>query len=115
MELALTSTHRPLLLRGFSQNLNFSDFLGRTFNTSSNIPFSRTRWVTKTIVMSQNKTRIEGISDELNKIASQNLDHAHARRRVRSAFADIQQQLDHVLFKVLLFILLFFFFLNCRS
>ncbi|KAF6165761.1 hypothetical protein GIB67_012658 [Kingdonia uniflora] len=42
---------------------------------------------------------IEGLSPELNSIASQNLDFAPARRYVRSAFTDIQQQLDHLLFK----------------
>ncbi|XP_038705486.1 caffeoylshikimate esterase isoform X2 [Tripterygium wilfordii] len=44
------------------------------------------------------KSRIEGVSDELNSIASLNLDHAAARRRVRSAFFELQQQLDHPLF-----------------
>ncbi|XP_021910167.1 caffeoylshikimate esterase-like [Carica papaya] len=43
---------------------------------------------------------IEGVSEELNLIASQNLDYAPARRRVRSAFIDVQQQLDHCLFKM---------------
>ncbi|KAL3830906.1 hypothetical protein ACJIZ3_019708 [Penstemon smallii] len=52
------------------------------------------------IIMAQKKPRIEGVSDELNSIASQNLDHAPARRRVRSAFTNVQQQLDHVLFKM---------------
>ncbi|XP_010559228.1 PREDICTED: caffeoylshikimate esterase-like [Tarenaya hassleriana] len=41
---------------------------------------------------------IEGVSDELNLIASQSLDQALARRRVRSAFVDVQQRLDHCLF-----------------
>ncbi|XP_022871817.1 caffeoylshikimate esterase-like isoform X2 [Olea europaea var. sylvestris] len=49
--------------------------------------------------MVQKKQKIEGVSDELNSIVSQNLDHAPARRRVRSAFTNIQQQLDHILFK----------------
>ncbi|KAL0446874.1 UNVERIFIED_CONTAM: hypothetical protein Slati_1815300 [Sesamum latifolium] len=52
------------------------------------------------IVMAKKKPKIEGVSDELNSIASQNLDHAAARRRVRSAFANVQQQLDHILFKM---------------
>ncbi|PPE00567.1 hypothetical protein GOBAR_DD02389 [Gossypium barbadense] len=43
---------------------------------------------------------IEGVSDELNSIASQNLDYAAARRRVRSAFIPVHQQLDHLLFKM---------------
>ncbi|XP_073049985.1 caffeoylshikimate esterase-like isoform X2 [Primulina eburnea] len=51
------------------------------------------------IVMAQKKKKIEGVSDQLNSIASQNLDQAMARRRVRSAFSNVQQQLDHILFK----------------
>lgn len=43
---------------------------------------------------------MEGLSQEMNTIASQNLDHAPARRRVRSAFIDVHKQLDHCLFKV---------------
>ncbi|XP_010551260.1 PREDICTED: caffeoylshikimate esterase-like [Tarenaya hassleriana] len=42
---------------------------------------------------------IDGVSNELNLIASENLDQAPARRRVRSAFFDVQQRLDHCLFK----------------
>ncbi|XP_057810654.1 caffeoylshikimate esterase [Salvia miltiorrhiza] len=52
------------------------------------------------IVAAQKKPKIDGVSDELNSIASQNLDHAPARRRVRSAFANVQQHLDHILFKM---------------
>ncbi|TQD71111.1 hypothetical protein C1H46_043352 [Malus baccata] len=43
---------------------------------------------------------MEGLSQEMCAIASQNLDHAPARRRVRSAFIDVHQQLDHCLFKM---------------
>ncbi|XP_050374430.1 caffeoylshikimate esterase-like [Argentina anserina] len=43
---------------------------------------------------------MEGLSQEMNTIASQNLDHAPARRRVRSAFIDVHKQLDHCLFKM---------------
>ncbi|KAH7650920.1 2-acylglycerol O-acyltransferase protein [Dioscorea alata] len=46
------------------------------------------------------KKVIEGVSDELNSVASQNMDFAPTRRRVRSAFLPVQQQLDHVLFKM---------------
>ncbi|KAK9105752.1 hypothetical protein Scep_022596 [Stephania cephalantha] len=42
---------------------------------------------------------IEGVSEEMNSIASLNLDSASARRRVRSAFVEVQNRLDHVLFK----------------
>ncbi|KAL9246102.1 hypothetical protein vseg_019680 [Gypsophila vaccaria] len=46
------------------------------------------------------KKGLEDLSDELyQQIASVNLDHAPARRQVRSAFLDFHQQLDHVLFK----------------
>lgn len=61
-------------------------------------------------VMAKKKSAIEGVSEELNLIASQNLDQAPARRRVRSAFTEIQQNLDHCLFKVGFF----FFFFNFR-
>ncbi|XP_031490376.1 caffeoylshikimate esterase-like [Nymphaea colorata] len=44
--------------------------------------------------------RIEGVSEELNAIARQNIDFGTMRRRVRSAFIDTQQQLDHPLFKL---------------
>lgn len=50
--------------------------------------------------MAIKKPKIEGVSEALNEIASQNLDHAPARRRVRSAFIATQQQLDHILFKM---------------
>ncbi|KAJ7943151.1 caffeoylshikimate esterase-like [Quillaja saponaria] len=55
---------------------------------------------THMIVRARKKSPIEGISDELNAIACQNLDHAPARRRVRDAFTELQQQLDHCLFKM---------------
>lgn len=52
------------------------------------------------------RSPIDGVSDELNLIASQNLDQAPARRRARSAFVDLQLQLDHCLFKVALILIL---------
>lgn len=51
-------------------------------------------------IVSAKRSPIEGVSDELNLIASEELDQAPARRRVRSAFVDLQLQLDHCLFKV---------------
>ncbi|KAL6566379.1 hypothetical protein OROGR_001994 [Orobanche gracilis] len=95
MDLFLTSTFRPFsppessyfhwdLYRGLSRQL-------------SSKPNSSRR---TTAVMAQRKPKIDGVSDELNSIASQNLDHASARRRVRSAFANVQQKLDHILFKM---------------
>ena len=52
------------------------------------------------VVTAKQKSAIEGVSKELNAIASQNLDFAPARRRVRKAFVEVQQKLDHCLFKV---------------
>lgn len=43
---------------------------------------------------------LEGVGEELNAVASQNMDFAPARRRVRSSFVDVQQHLDHFLFKM---------------
>lgn len=56
--------------------------------------------ISKLTVRAQRRAPIEGLSDELNAIARCNLDFAYTRRRVRAAFADMQQQLDHCLFKV---------------
>ncbi|CAH8305230.1 unnamed protein product [Eruca vesicaria subsp. sativa] len=50
-------------------------------------------------IVSAKRSPIDGVSEELNLIASEELDQAPARRRVRSAFADLQLQLDHCLFK----------------
>ncbi|XP_061989692.1 caffeoylshikimate esterase-like [Rosa rugosa] len=60
---------------------------------------------TSQIIVAAVKTKrrrppIEGVSEELNLIADQSLDCAPARRRVRSAFVELQQQLDHCLFKL---------------
>ncbi|CAH2062610.1 unnamed protein product, partial [Thlaspi arvense] len=54
----------------------------------------------KVRITARKRTVIEGVSDEMNAIASQNLAFAPARRRVRSAFTEVQQQLDHCLFKM---------------
>ncbi|GMJ13136.1 hypothetical protein like AT1G77420 [Hibiscus trionum] len=56
-----------------------------------------TRRLTVVAAAAMKKT-IEGVSEELNSVASQNLDYAAARRRVRSAFVPVHQQLDHLLF-----------------
>ncbi|CAN0876235.1 Caffeoylshikimate esterase [Linum grandiflorum] len=53
--------------------------------------------VTATLTM---KKQIEGVTKDLNLIASQNLDHAPTRRLVRSAFTQLQLQLDHPLYKL---------------
>jgi len=51
-------------------------------------------------VAAKKKLSIEGLSEELTTIASLNLDFAPSRRRVRAAFTEVHQQLDHFLFKV---------------
>ncbi|XXG65227.1 hypothetical protein AAC387_Pa05g2983 [Persea americana] len=64
---------------------------------------SRMRARKGNLVVAASKKRmkeLEGVSDELNEIAAQNKDFSAARRRVRSAFIDTQQQLDHLLFKM---------------
>ncbi|KAH9795163.1 Hydrolase 4 domain-containing protein [Citrus sinensis] len=50
------------------------------------------------IVRAEINSPIEGVSDDLNLIASRNLDFAYTRRKVRSAFTQVQLQLDHCLF-----------------
>ncbi|RHN82421.1 putative 2-acylglycerol O-acyltransferase [Medicago truncatula] len=62
-----------------------------------NYPISNTKTTLR--VSAKKKSTIEGISDELNSIASLNLDHAPSRRHVRQAFTHLHQQLDHILFK----------------
>ena len=51
---------------------------------------------------------IEGVSEELNKIAEENMDYAPTRRQVREAFEQVQQNLDHCLFKVKSLITVFY-------
>ncbi|KAL5140148.1 Monoglyceride lipase [Glycine soja] len=53
-----------------------------------------------TLSVAKKKSSIEGVSEELNAMTSQNLDFAPSRRRVRAAFTEVHQQLDHFLFKV---------------
>ncbi|PQQ08117.1 caffeoylshikimate esterase [Prunus yedoensis var. nudiflora] len=55
---------------------------------------------TRLMVTAKKRPPIEGVSEELNWIANQNLDFAYTRRQVRSAFVEVQQQLDHCLFKL---------------
>lgn len=61
------------------------------------------------------KSTIDGISDDLNSIASLNLDFAPSRRHVREAFTHVQHKLDHFLFKVINSILPQTFFLISYS
>lgn len=102
MELALASTFLP--------PPEYTRF-GRNIPT----PFSPRRRVSLVIAAAQKRAKIDGVSDELNSIASQNLDHAPARRRVRSAFANVQQHLDHILFKVLILLPNLCFLFDCLA
>ncbi|KAG2666790.1 hypothetical protein I3760_15G081200 [Carya illinoinensis] len=71
------------------------------------IPPSKTNLVTTLstprphlVLKAKIRSPLEGVSDEMNAIAFQNLDFAPARRRVRLAFLEVQRQLDHCLFKM---------------
>ncbi|KAH7839502.1 hypothetical protein Vadar_005093 [Vaccinium darrowii] len=98
MDLTLTSRflpppEPPLLLR----KCGAPTVLRRWPSTNRNFPAPRR---THLAITAKKRAVIEGVSDEMNAIASQNLDFAPARRRVRSAFSEVQQQLDHCLFKM---------------
>ncbi|KAH7556872.1 hypothetical protein JRO89_XS11G0005500 [Xanthoceras sorbifolium] len=43
--------------------------------------------------------KLEGVSEELQKILDAKMDEAPARRRARESFKDIQLNIDHILFK----------------
>ncbi|CAJ2648429.1 unnamed protein product [Trifolium pratense] len=90
------------------QSQNLSSFI--PFCTINNNPLkNQLPFTTKLIINKPKTTRltvtakrkppIEGVSEELNNIACYNLDFAYSRRRVRSAFIEVHQQLDHCLFK----------------
>ncbi|XP_057447852.1 caffeoylshikimate esterase-like [Lotus japonicus] len=84
-----------------SLSLPFKSLINHSFNHQ--LPFT-TKLITKPrttrlTVTARRKEPIEGLSDDLNAIASYNLDFAYTRRKVRAAFAEVQQQLDHCLFK----------------
>ncbi|XP_059316954.1 caffeoylshikimate esterase-like isoform X1 [Lycium ferocissimum] len=101
MDLTLTSTFLPSLQPENSlvhRKINQPIILKHKWNWKTQVSTSETKC--RTITMVLKKPRIEGISEALNEIATQNLDHAPARRRVRSAFVTAQQQLDHILFKM---------------
>lgn len=101
MDLALNSTFRPSIPSEsslFHRKINRPIIHRHIWKWKPQISTSETKG--RTITMALKKAKIDGVSEALNEIASQNLDHAPARRRVRSAFANVQQQLDHILFKV---------------
>lgn len=65
----------------------------------------------RVVAMAMKEPVIDGLTDEMNEIAIRNLDFAPSRRLVRSVFAEVQQQLDHCLFKVSALVSVFHLFL----
>ncbi|KAJ4709933.1 Caffeoylshikimate esterase [Melia azedarach] len=108
MNSSLSLRFRPQELVVFGQNpdLSFNSLLKHQLPTSARPKTTPKRSVlvprtaARLIVRAKINSPIEGVSEELNLIASQNLDFACTRRRVRSAFAEVQQQLDHCLIKM---------------
>ncbi|CAN7041451.1 hypothetical protein BRARA_B02163 [Brassica rapa] len=84
--------------RALTSRFNIPSTLSPYSHRRSSSLAAITRRITPVIV-SAKRSPIEGVSEELNLIASEELDQAPARRRVRSAFVDLQLQLDHCLFK----------------
>uniref|UniRef100_A0A7C9ETC8 Uncharacterized protein n=1 Tax=Opuntia streptacantha TaxID=393608 RepID=A0A7C9ETC8_OPUST len=90
-----------------------SPFFGRSFikdPIKTRVPMIKTRDRStaqvppranlKMFAKQKRKPEREDLSDELYQIACTKLDHAPARREVRSAFVEFHQNLDHFLFKV---------------
>nr|XP_018679721.1 PREDICTED: caffeoylshikimate esterase isoform X2 [Musa acuminata subsp. malaccensis] len=80
---AAITRHRPIQLQP----------LDRVWGTPTGRPLRRAA------VVAVARKAIEGVGDELNAVAAENMDFAPARRRVRYAFADVHRRLDHFLFK----------------
>nr|DAD31796.1 TPA_asm: hypothetical protein HUJ06_010647 [Nelumbo nucifera] len=104
MELSLTFQYQPPKLPQFRRSSHY--LIGDTricqvSNFSRRASRNLTVLTPKTCgaIVAKKKSTIESLSEEMNSIASQNMDFAPARRRVRSAFMDVQQKLDHILFK----------------
>ncbi|CAI0458300.1 unnamed protein product [Linum tenue] len=76
---------------------SLSKLLSRPWNRASSQQQQQPANVSATLTK---KKPDEGVTVDLNSIASLNLDHAHSRRLVRSAFTHLQQQLDHPLYKL---------------
>lgn len=57
----------------------------------------RARWWGTKLV---GRMGLEGVSDELARMANGCTDQAPQRRKVREAFKDVQLRIDHCLFKV---------------
>ncbi|XP_009394708.2 caffeoylshikimate esterase isoform X1 [Musa acuminata AAA Group] len=81
---AAITRHRPIQLQP----------LDRVWGTPTGRPLRRAA------VVAVARKAIEGVGDELNAVAAENMDFAPARRRVRYAFADVHRRLDHFLFKI---------------
>uniref|UniRef100_A0A7C9E103 Serine aminopeptidase S33 domain-containing protein n=1 Tax=Opuntia streptacantha TaxID=393608 RepID=A0A7C9E103_OPUST len=90
-----------------------SPFFGRSFikdPIKTRVPMIKTRDRStaqvppranlKMFAKQKRKPGREDLSDELYQIACTKLDHAPARREVRSAFVEFHQNLDHFLFKM---------------
>lgn len=104
MDFSLTLRFRPPELSFLNRNHRylFTSPLKRQLPTLAPLKYNLNRrvLVITSKINTEKTVHIEGVSEELNLIASQNLDFAPVRRRVRSAFAEVQQNLDHCLFKV---------------
>ncbi|XP_020105863.1 caffeoylshikimate esterase-like isoform X1 [Ananas comosus] len=99
-------------IQGLQSNHSFESPIGRRMihlikSPSSPLGMNRRREsssfriaVVSEVREKKKKKELEGVGEELNSVAAQNLDRAPARRRVRSAFLDVQRNLDHFLFKM---------------
>ena len=54
--------------------------------------------------------KIKGLKPELQEILNADMSHVQERRRAREAFKDIQLNIDHLLFKVIIIWNMMFFF-----
>lgn len=106
LPLTFSSLSSPLTPMDFSRSLRLQTlefplrFQTPIDHLHQNPTFSVPGGARGRIVSALRRPPIEGLSEELNSIARRNLDFARTRRQVRSAFVEVQEQLDHVLFKV---------------
>ncbi|KAL5726121.1 acylglycerol lipase [Ranunculus cassubicifolius] len=91
---------KPALFSLHSDLFPCTPKLHHHFPTIPNRSPNPNRRTTVSILEKKVRKIIDGVSEEMNSIAAQVLDFAPARRRVRSAFIETQQQLDHPLFKL---------------
>ncbi|CAO2830001.1 unnamed protein product [Amaranthus hypochondriacus] len=105
----LSPTHNMKISLSLPLRPSPSPFTAHTLNTPFKIPTNSPPFLLPVIkcsslpnlkaIAKKRKKGLQDLSDELYKFSSFNLDHAPARRQVRSAFIDFHQKLDHVLFK----------------